>query len=468
MRVVQKYGGSSVATIEQIKKIAESIKNRLKTTPEIVVVVSAMGKTTNALIALAQTVTTSPNKRELDALISTGENQSVALMAMALQDLNIPAISLTGFQAEIHTNNTYGRAFITKINTSRIEQELAQHKVVIVTGFQGICENKDLTTLGRGGSEATSKNKTKEISLKYTSNNNTEKTLLKKTLLYNPLTHNKTLPNSSPTFNKNKLKDTSNDTFIYDITTLGRGGSDTTAVALATQLKCPCEIYTDVDSVFTINPALYPNARSLHKVGYNSMMEMALNGAKVLETRCVELAKKYAVPLYLGHTLNNDFNKGSFIMQEEDLEEMPITNLSIKEDISLINLSFKNGELISKIFEVIQKHSINLEMFYSGQNKKQYVLSFVCPNNEVNDIIQDLQIVSSEIKISTFTEYVKLSLIGSGLSTHTDIAHELFSTLAKNQIQVHQIVITEISISFTIYKKDKEKAVTTIATLFQL
>lgn len=395
MRVVQKYGGSSLPTVQQIKKIAKHIKSQLATTPQIVVVVSAMGKTTNSLIALSKEITPHPNQRELDALLHTGEVQTISLLSASLQSIGVKAISLTGWQAGIYTDSTYGRAFIRSIDISRIEKHLKQGYVVVVAGFQGIASN-------------------------------------------------------------------------MDITTLGRGGSDTTAVALASKLNCPCEIYTDVRCVHTINPQLYPKAKPLHKISYEEMMEMSLSGTKVLETRCVELAKKYNVSLYLGKSLSKDKSSGSFIMAKDYFEKMPITNLSVKEDVVCISTVFKEEQNYApQIFEIIRASTINLEMLSVAKLKKQKIFSFLAPKDEAQNIVKKLKTLKN-IKVEIFSDFVKMTVIGSGLSTHTGIAETLFHHLHAQNITVDKIVITEISISFTIQKKDKEKAVKNIAELFQL
>lgn len=385
MRIVKKYGGSSVATIEQIENIAKQIAKEKKNN-EIVIVLSAMGKTTNQLIASAKQVSNQPSKRELDQLISSGEIKSITLMTLALEKLNIPAISLTGFQAGIYTNQVFGKAFITKVDTTRIKKELKKEKVVVVAGFQGI------TTGG-------------------------------------------------------------------EITTLGRGGSDTTAVALAASLKCACEIYTDVDSVRTVNPELYKNSKSLKKISYNEMMEMSLSGAKVLETRCVELAKKFSVPLFLGKTLEENKSLGSYITHKDYFEKMPIKNLSVKDDICQFEIDKKNHK---EMFEIIKKHNLNLEMTFLTNNK----FCFICPKAEMQNVKKELK--KLKILCKTRVKIAKITLVGLGMATHTNICANMFKTVESQNINILNTVVTEISISIIIDKKDKEKAVNILATLFGL
>ena len=258
--LVQKYGGSSVATTEKIIDIAKNIKIRLEKENKMIVVVSAMGKTTNNLISLCSEITLSPQKREFDALLSTGEQISASLLAIALNNQNIKAISLNAFQAKIKTTSDFNKALIKTIDKQKLLSHLKNYDVLVITGFQGV----------------DSKN---------------------------------------------------------NITTLGRGGSDTTAVALASVLNCNCEIYSDVESVYTINPELFKNAKKLKVLSYDQMLEMASGGAKVLDTRCVEIAKKYNVKIYLGKSLENNHNKGTYVMQKNSIEDVSVLNISIRDDV---------------------------------------------------------------------------------------------------------------------------------------
>lgn len=233
MLIVKKFGGTSVADKERIFNVAKRCLEDYNNGHDVVVVLSAMGKHTDELIAQAKAINPNPSEREMDMLLSIGEQMSVAFMAMALEAMGIPAVSLNAFQAKIHTTNVHGNAKITNIETDRILDELKQRKIVIVTGFQGITENNDITTLGRGG-------------------------------------------------------------------------SDTTAVALAAALDADaCEIYTDVDGVYTADPRKVPTARKLSEISYDDMLQMALNGAEVLHSRCVELAKKYSIPLVVRSSMNH-------------------------------------------------------------------------------------------------------------------------------------------------------------------
>ena len=397
MRIVQKYGGSSVATIEQIKSIAKHIKEIRDCGNEVVVVASAMGKTTDALISTVKEISSAPNKRELDALLSTGESKTVSLLAIALNEIGVPAISLSGWQAGFRTTDDFSRAFIIDLDTTKIEKELKEGKIVVVAGFQGITENKDITTLGRGG-------------------------------------------------------------------------SDTTAVALASKLGAICEIYTDVECVHTIDPRIYPNAKKLHQISFEEMMESAVGGAKVLETRCVELAKKYNVKLYLGKTLEKNKKKGTFVMNNPSyFEEMPITNLSVKET-GIISIKGKNKSVLNEVFNEIIEAKINFEMLSLSEINGEFIISFSAGIGEIIKISENLnkKPFFKDLKIEIKENACKIMLVGLGFSTHTRIAGRVFETLIENNIDFSKISVTEISISFVVDLKDKQKTIEVLASKFGL
>lgn len=399
MRLVHKYGGSSVATTEKIMAIARRVAQLRQQGTDMVVVCSAMGKTTNGLIALAKQVNPAPSKREMDALLSTGEVQTVSLMAMALQSLGVDAISMTGFQSGFITNDTHSKAFIKEINTQRLEQYLAEGKVVVAAGFQGITEDGHITTLGRGG-------------------------------------------------------------------------SDTTAVAIAAKLGCPCEIYTDVDAVYTVDPRIYPAARALKTISYEEMMEMASLGAGVLETRSVELAKKYGVSLYLGRTLEAE-KKGTTVMsQQVFFEDMPVTGISIKEHCAIVTFPSMehNASSAASIFDLIAKANINLDMINQNIIDGKLAFSFSCSDEQALELEAQLKENQPDsipaLKIRR--DLTQLSLVGVGMATHTGVAVRVFQTLARCQIPYYQITTSEISISFTIDKENKDQAVQALAQEFSL
>ncbi|MEG0804379.1 MAG: aspartate kinase, partial [Pygmaiobacter sp.] len=291
MNVVHKYGGSSVATIEKIRAVAVRVAAIKRTGVNIALVASAMGKTTNDLIALASELSPTPSPREMDSLLSTGEQKTVALLAMALEALGVPAVSLTGFQGGFITNQNFRHAKIRDIRIENVQKYIDAGYVPVLAGFQGIDEDGNITTLGRGG-------------------------------------------------------------------------SDTTAVALAAKLGWDCEIYTDVEGIYTADPRLCPRAKKLAHIRCDEMMEMSSLGAGVLETRSVELAKKYGVRLFLGKALEADHTKGTYIMDTMTFEEMPVTGLSIKDDCSLIQARGRGagGALTCELFALLAQLDINVDM----------------------------------------------------------------------------------------------------------
>lgn len=401
MILVHKYGGSSVATVDKIKSIAEHIKKYTQKSFKMVIVASAMGKTTNGLISLANQVGNNLSKREMDALLSTGEIQTVSLMAMALQNIGVDAISMTGFQSGFITNNVHSKAFIKEINTEKVEKYLDEGKVVVVAGFQGITEDGHITTLGRGG-------------------------------------------------------------------------SDTTAVAIAAKLGCDCEIYTDVDAVYGVDPRIYPNAKKIHKISYEEMMEMAASGAGVLETRCVELAKKYNVKLYLGQSLE-DLNKkeGTYVMEKNVyFEDMPVTGMGVKGDTAIITFTCKEADpkRVSEIFELISKNTINLDMINRNIINEKAVFSFSCSNHQADEFVAAIENskMAGDLEYTLEKDLMIVSLVGVGMATHTGVAAKVFSTLTENSIPYYQITTSEISISFTLKPEYKDLAVNALAEAFEL
>ncbi len=400
MRIVQKYGGTSVGTIEKIKNIAKSLVEQKKQGRELVVVVSAMGKTTDALLAKAGSITSKPNKRELDRLLSVGEQETIALLTMALNELGTDAISLTGYQAGIETTGIHTKSKIKSIDSVKIEKYLDEGKVVIVAGFQGINE-------------------------------------------------------------------------AGDITTLGRGGSDTSAVALAASLRCKCEIYTDVDGIYGVDPRAYPKARKIDEISYEEMMEMSSLGAGVMEVRAVELGKKYGVPIYVGRTLSD--KRGTMIVERNlDMEEKMVTGLGITDNIILTTLkSLENTpENISNIFEALGDAGVNIDMISQtlveggGLN-----LSFTCPDAEFNLLEEALERIKREfgkVQVEEHNHFTKISLVGIGMMSHPGVAGRVFKVFAREGIRFYQVTTSEISISYAIDPKDKERAVHALAEEFKL
>lgn len=401
MNVVQKYGGTSLETIDKIRAVAQHIASIRKEGDGIVIVASAMGKSTDELIALSRELGDEVPKRELDALLATGEQKTVALLAIALQNLGVPAVSMTGFQSGFITTDHHSKARIKEINTDRTEQFLKEGKVVVLTGFQGISEEGDITTLGRGG-------------------------------------------------------------------------SDTTAVAIAAQLGWDCEIYTDVDAVFTTDPKIYPNAKKLDRITYEEMMELSSTGAAILETRSVELAKKYNVKLFIGKSLESDKRKGTYVMNDSIyIEEMPVTGISISDDCSIYSLRgmVNDGVVIAKLFQLLADLHINVDMISKqtyGDNK--CTISFSCTDEQAKDLDKAIESheILSEITVEKQPNLSILSLVGVGMATATGVASKVFSILAQEGIMYYQITTSEISISVTVNRDEKIKAVIALCEAFGL
>lgn len=386
--LVQKYGGSSVATTQKIMNIAKNIKKRLLAENKILVVVSAMGKTTNNLITLCEKIANSPQKRELDALLSSGEQISASLLAIALNNKKVKAISLNAFQAQINTTSDFNKALIKSIDKQKLMSYFKDYDVLVVTGFQGI----------------DSKN---------------------------------------------------------NITTLGRGGSDTTAVALASVLNCDCEIFSDVESVYSVNPELFKKAKKLKVLSYDQMLEMASGGAKVLDTRCIEIAKKYNVKIYLGKSLENDHSKGTYIMQKKFIEEVSVLNMSVRDNITKAEIK---TSFISQIITNLKNINLNLEMFCYQNNK----ISFICKKNEQKNIKNTVKLQKNNTKLTFFENLCKFTLVGFGFVTHPEIVESLTNVIKQNNIDLISLYITETTISFLIKEEEKLKAISLLTKLFKL
>ncbi len=398
MHIVEKYGGTSVGSIEQILAIAKHVKEMKEAGHTLIVVASAMGGMTNKLISLASQVSAHMNKRELDSLLSTGEQRTITLLAMAIDALGVPAISLTGYQCGFITSHHHAHARIKDIDLTNVRKYLEEGKVVVVAGFQGATENGEITTLGRGG-------------------------------------------------------------------------SDTTAVALAAKLGWECHIYTDVNGVYTIDPRLYPKAKRLKEITYSEMMQMACLGSGVLETRSVELASKYQVPLYLGKALEEK-KKGTWIMENtKQLEDMPITGISVKDDYAIMRINHieNDGVFLGQLFKMIADLNINLDTIsqqLDDEGKANF--SFYCTEEQSRIIMENMDKVLEKYPITRMLGFIKLSLVGLGISTHSGIASKVLNTLRENEIPYYMITSSEISISLTIDAQDKEKAIEVLGKAFDL
>lgn len=398
--IVQKYGGTSVATIEKINGIAKRLIKRKAEGNDIVVVVSAMGDTTDKLLKMAYEITPDPDKRELDVLMSTGEQISMSLLSIALNHAGTGAVSFTGQQLGIRTEGSHTRSRIQDINESKILEELADGKIVIVAGFQGVNEDNEITTLGRGG-------------------------------------------------------------------------SDTTAVALAAKLHAQCEIYTDVDGIYTIDPRLYPGARKLEFISYDEMLEMASSGAGVMHPRSIELAEKYKVPVLVA--LNTGDIPGTLIKEMDNtMENTAITGLAVNNDEAIITL---NGvphdiKVIAEIFQSIANKEINIDMISQTFPVNKLVsISFTLPKT---DLYQASLILDSfKDRIFTFSyetceNISKLSVVGLGMNSQSGVAAKVFNLLAENEIPVSIVTTSEIKISYVINPQDQKKAIEAIAREFDL
>ena len=385
--VVQKYGGSSVADVEKIRNIAEGIIERKKTDPKVVIVVSAMGKTTDKYISMAKSVTDNPCKRELDALLSTGEMISASMLAMTLESMGCKAISYNAYQLNIQTSGNHGRSLIDDINVDRINESLDEGYVVVVTGFQGINDEGDVTTLGRGG-------------------------------------------------------------------------SDTSAVALAVKLNGRCEIYTDVDGIYFTDPRTYAAAKKLDEIEYEEMLELASLGAKVMHSRSIELAQKYGVEVYVGRTCGNV--KGTYIRGGKDmkLEDKVITGIATSDDDSSITIKEFDLENIAALFADIAEKSISVDMIsQTAPIDGKLTVSFTIPKDEVSECIDIVKKYISEENVVVDNDITKFSLVGLGMKHTAGVASKVFTIFKENNIKVKLITTSEIRITCAINSADKQTAI---------
>ena len=399
--IVQKFGGSSLANPQLIQNVAKRIAHYRKCGNELVVVVSALGDTTDELIELAKKISDNPPEREMDMLLSTGEQISVALLAMAIHELGYQVISLTGSQVGIITDTTHTKARIVNIRTGKIRNELKKGKIVIVAGFQGMTPGKDITTLGRGG-------------------------------------------------------------------------SDLTAVALAKSLQADeCEIYTDVEGIFTTDPRIEPNARKIEAITYDEMLEMASLGAQVMQARSIEVAKKFDVPIHV----RSSFSKrpGTMIIKEvKKMEDILVTGVTLnrgESKITICNVPDKPG-IAAKIFKELSCGGINVDMIVQNvSHTRSTDISFTINKNEAPLAIKLTTRAAREIgdvQVLQDDDIARLSIIGVGMKTHSGVAAKMFETLAHNKINIEMISTSEISISCIIKKKFAETAVRALHAAFEL
>lgn len=399
--IVMKFGGSSVADSVKIKKVADRVIAKKQSGNDVVVVVSAMGDTTDHLIDLARGVTDNPPDREMDMLLSSGERISMALLSMAIQEKGFDAISLTGAQAEIITDTSHRRARIVDIKATRVKEEIAKNRIVIVAGFQGISNE-------------------------------------------------------------------------HEVTTLGRGGSDTTAVALAYALKADmCEILTDVPGVFTADPRIVPNARKLDVMCFEAMLELASMGSKVLQSRSVELANKFGVVLRVGLALED--SPGTIIKEEDSsMEQVLVRGIAHNLDevkFTVHRVPDKPG-VAASIFSTLAEKGVNVDMIIQNIGEDGYTdLSFTVSTADIEKTSSLGDLIKAEVgaeRISYDENIAKISIVGIGMRSHTGVAMKVFRTLADMGININMISTSEIKISVVIAKNRAEDAVRALHDAFEL
>ncbi|HHT13588.1 MAG TPA: aspartate kinase [Propionibacterium sp.] len=408
-RIVQKFGGSSVQDAESIKRVARRIARTRSDGNDVIIVISAMGDTTDELMDLALQVSPRPQSRELDMLLTTGERQSAALLAMALSDLGIEAVSYTGSQAGILTTPTHGNARIIDITPGRVVKSLDEGKVVIVAGFQGVAQT------------------------------------------------------------------------TKDVTTLGRGASDTTAVALAASLGADyCEIYSDVDGVYTADPRIVKSARHISHIGYEDMMEMAASGAKILHLRCVEYARREGVPVHVRSSFTD--KPGTWVKDQDDItkdeamEEAIITGVAhdrTEAKITVVNVPDRVGEA-ARIFKAIADADINIDMIVQNISRLSdgaTDISFTLPMDAGSKAIEALEAIQQEVgfeEVLYDDQIGKVSVVGVGMRSHPGVSATFFDALAKADVNLQMISTSEIRISVIVGADDVDDAVRAAHHAFEL
>jgi aspartate kinase len=399
--IVQKFGGTSVGSIERIQNVANKVIRELNNGHQLVVVVSAMGKTTDELVNLAAQISKHPNKREMDMLLSTGEQVTIALLAMALREKGYDAVSLTGWQAGIETEAFHGNARILNVDTAKIKSLLNEGKIVIVAGFQGITKDGEITTLGRGG-------------------------------------------------------------------------SDTTAVALAAALNADkCDIYTDVTGVFTTDPRYVKTARKLPSISYDEMLELANLGAGVLHPRAVEFAKNYSVQLEVRSSMEDE--RGTIIEEEVSMEQnLIVRGIAFEDQVTRVTVcGLPNGlHTLSTIFTTLASHGINVDIIIqSTTNQEKTNLSFSVKTPDLEETLEVLEKNKETLAFETIESesgLAKVSIVGSGMVSNPGVAAQMFDVLASNDIQIKMVSTSEIKVSTVIEQSKMVKAVEALHEAFKL
>jgi len=399
--IVQKFGGSSVANVERIQNVARRVVSYRKKGYDLVVVVSALGDTTDELVELAAKINTEPSEREMDMLLSTGEQISVALLAMAIHKLGFEAISFTGAQVGIITDTSHTKARIIKINADRIKEALKRNQIVIVAGFQGVNLNQDITTLGRGG-------------------------------------------------------------------------SDLTAVALAKELAADeCEIYTDVEGVYTTDPRIEPKARKIQEITYDEMLEMASLGAQVMQARSIEVAKKFDVPIHVRSSFSE--SSGTMIIKEAKvMEDLLITGITLNKNeakVTVCNVPDRPGAA-ARIFKELAEKGVSVDTIVQNvSHLRQTDISFTVAKANLSRAIRLTRAVANSLgsgDVLKDEDIARVSIVGVGMKSHPGVAAMMFDTLAKNKINIEMISTSDISISCIIKKNLAEKAVKSLHQKFNL
>ncbi len=399
--IVQKFGGTSVGNIEKIKHVATRVIEEAALGNEVVVVVSAMGKTTDELVRMANEISNTPSKREMDMLLSTGEQVTISFLTMALQELGYDAVSFTGWQAGIKAESIHGNARILDIETTRVKEQLLAGKIVVIAGFQGVDASGEIMTLGRGG-------------------------------------------------------------------------SDTTAVALAAALKAErCDIYTDVTGVFTTDPRFVKSARKLQSISYDEMLELANLGAGVLHPRAVEFAKNYGIPLVVRSSIERE--QGTIIEEEVTMEEnLIVRGIAFEDSITRVTIFGLTGRLtsLSTIFTTLAEQHLNVDIIIQSITDTGTTnLTFSIKEDDVSDVLTVLESNKKELqfeRIETESNLAKVSIVGSGMVSNPGVAAKMFAILADAGIQVKMVSTSEIKVSTVIPDKDMVQAVETLHVEFQL
>ncbi len=395
--IVQKFGGSSVADAERVMNVARIVSDTYKKGNDVVVVVSAQGDTTDDLIAKAAEINPNAPKREMDQLLAAGEEISISLLAMAIEKLGCPAISLLGWQAGFNTNSVYGSARIKNIKPNRLQAELAKHNIVVVAGFQGVNRYDDLTTLGRGG-------------------------------------------------------------------------SDTSAVAIAAALHADkCQIFTDVEGVYTADPRKVEGAKKLDEITYDEMLELATLGAQVLNNRSVEMAKKYSVELEVLSSLNPI--PGTIVKEATNMEKMLIRGVTKDKDVALVSVLGvqDNPGVAFKLFSKLSQKNINVDIIlqsFGRNNTKDIVFTVTKDNGPIAvDLLSELTALDGA-KFVCDTDVAKVSIVGAGMESHPGTASKMFEALYERGINIKMISTSEIKISVIIDAEDADRAVSAVHNAF--